>query len=135
MQIIDTNFDYGAMTTRNVNNVNLIILHHAASTSCSAEDIHNWHKARGWAGIGYNFFIRKDGSIYRCRPMEYVPAHCTNYNTRSIGVCFEGDFMWEYMDDVQMNAGKELVQYLKNLYGINDVGVHKYYQATDCPRR
>lgn len=133
MEIIDTNFDYGPMTPRNVNNIDLIILHHAAASNCSAEDIHNWHKARGWAGIGYNFLVRKDGSVYRCRPMEYVPAHCTGYNTRSIGICFEGDFMWEWMEDTQINAGKELVAMLKSQYGISDTGVHKWYQATDCP--
>lgn len=133
MEIIETNFDYGPMTPRNVNDINLIILHHAGAENCSAEDIDRWHKANGWAGIGYNFLVRKDGTIYRCRPMEYVPAHCSGYNTRSIGVCFEGNFEYEWMNDIQKESGKWIVSYLKEIYGISNVGKHKDYNATDCP--
>lgn len=133
MEIIDTHFDYGPMTPRNISNVDLIILHHIGCEYATPEQIHQWHRAKGWAGIGYNFYVRKDGTIYRCRPMEYVPAHCSGYNTRSIGVAFEGNYEYEWMNDTQINAGKEIVSYLKNAYNINNVGKHKDYNATDCP--
>lgn len=133
MEIIDTNFDYRAMTPRNVDNVNLIILHHIGCEYATPEQIHQWHLDKGWAGIGYNFYVRKDGTIYRCRPMEYVPAHCSGYNTCSIGVAFEGNFEYEWMEQTQIEAGKWLVAYLKDLYGISNVGKHKDYNATDCP--
>ena len=133
MEIIDTNFDYRPMTPRNVDNVDLIILHHTGCEYATPEEIHQWHLNNGWAGIGYNFYVRKDGTVYRCRPMEYVPAHCSGYNTRSIGVCFEGNFEYEWMNDTQINAGKEIVSYLKGQYGISNVGKHKDYNATDCP--
>ena len=40
-----------------------IILHHAAAKTCTAQQIHSWHLANGWVGIGYHFFVRKDGSV------------------------------------------------------------------------
>lgn len=135
MEIIPTNFDYreSQLTPRNIDNVNLIILHHIACEYATPEEIHQWHLDRGWAGIGYNFYVRKDGTVYSCRPMEYVPAHCQGYNTRSIGVAFEGNYVYEEMGETQINAGKELVAYLKATYGISDVGKHCDYQATECP--
>lgn len=133
MNIIKTNFKYKEMTPRNLNKIDRILLHHAAAISCSAEDIHNWHLNRGWAGIGYNFLVRKDGSMYECRPIEYVPAHATGYNTCSIGVCFEGNFEEEEMPEAQKQAGKELVAYLKQEYNISLVQKHKDVQATSCP--
>ena len=50
-----------------------IILHHAEASHASVEDINQWHLERGWAGIGYHFYIRKDGKVYRGRP-EPAPA-------------------------------------------------------------
>ena len=95
-----------------------IILHHAAASKCSAQQIHRWHLANGWVGIGYHFLVRKDGSVYRGRPEDTVGAHAGNNNYDSIGICFEGNFMTETMPIIQKWAGQELVQYLKerNLY-------------------
>lgn len=133
MNIIKTNFSYKAMTPRDINKIDRILLHHAAAVNCSAEDIHSWHLAKGWSGIGYNMFVRKDGTIYECRPIEYVPAHATNFNTCSIGICFEGNFEVETMPEAQRQAGKELVSYLKEKYNISLVQKHKDVQATSCP--
>lgn len=133
MNIIKTNFKYRTMTPRSISQIDRIILHHAVAVNCSAEDIHNWHLARNWAGAGYNFLVRKDGTIYQLRPLEYVPAHATGYNTCSIGVCFEGNFEVETMPEAQKQAGKELVSYLKEKYNISLVQKHKDVQATSCP--
>lgn len=110
-----------------------IILHHAAASKCSAQQIHSWHLANGWVGIGYHFLVRKDGSIYRGRPENTVGAHAGNNNYDSIGVCFEGNFMTETMSEVQKRAGQELVQYLKDKYGISKVQKHSDVNATGCP--
>ncbi len=133
MNIIKTNFNYRAMTPRALAQINRIILHHAAAVNCSADDIHRWHLNKGWSGIGYNFLVRKDGSVYECRPMQYVPAHATGHNTYSIGICFEGNFEVETMSEAQMKAGAELVAYLKEKYNISLVQKHKDVQSTACP--
>ena len=110
-----------------------IILHHAAAKTCTAQQIHSWHLANGWVGIGYHFFVRKDGSVYRGRPETVVGAHAGNNNYDSIGVCFEGSFDREEMPAAQKQAGMELVAYLKQKYGISTVQRHSDVNATGCP--
>lgn len=111
----------------------MIVLHHTEATSCTVEDIHLWHSENDWIGIGYNFFIRKNGEIYRGRPEWAVGAHTKNYNNRSIGIAFEGNFMKEQMGEAQLKAGQELVQYLKDKYYISNVKLHRELNDTDCP--
>ena len=134
MEIINTNFVYGYMTPRSISQIDRIILHHTGCEYATPEEIHQWHKNNGWAGIGYNYYVRKDGTIYYCRPLEYVPAHCSGYNTCSIGVCFEGNFEYEYVNQTQINSGIDIVNYLRNTYNLSNVGKHNDYNATDCPR-
>lgn len=121
----------GALTKRR--STARIILHHAAASKCTAQQIHSWHLANGWVGIGYHFFVRKDGSVYRGRPETVVGAHAGNNNYDSIGICFEGNFMTETMGGAQRKAGQELVQYLKDKYGISKVQKHSDVNATGCP--
>lgn len=121
----------GALSKRR--STSRIILHHAAASKCSAQQIHSWHLANGWVGIGYHFLVRKDGSVYRGRPEDTVGAHAGNNNYDSIGVCFEGNFMTETMPIIQKWAGQELVQYLKDKYGISKVQKHSDVNATGCP--
>lgn len=131
MEIIETNLQFKEMSTRKT--TERIILHHAAATNCSAEDIHRWHLSNGWAGAGYHFLVRKDGKVYRLRDEEKVGAHAYGANYNSIGVCFEGNYMEEDMPTTQKEAGKELVSYLKNKYGITTVQAHRDVCATNCP--
>ena len=74
MNIIDSNLKFRELAYGN--NPGKIILHHAAATNCSIEDIHNWHLNNGWSGCGYHYFIRKNGSIYKGRPENSLGAHC-----------------------------------------------------------
>lgn len=110
-----------------------IILHHAESSSCTVEDIDNWHKKNGWTCIGYHFFVKKDGTIYRGRQENSVGAHAGGANSNSIGICFEGRYETEQMPDIQVEAGKELVAYLKNKYNISKVQRHSDVCSTSCP--
>lgn len=121
----------GALTQRR--STTRIILHHAAAAKCTAQQIHGWHLANGWVGIGYHFFVRKDGSVCRGRPEDTVGAHAGNNNYDSIGICFEGSFDREQMGEVQKRAGAELVAYLKGKYGISKVQRHSDVNATGCP--
>ena len=131
MNIIDTNLDFGSLSKRK--STTRIILHHAAAESCDAATIHQWHLNKGWPGIGYHFVVRKNGSIERGRPEDTVGAHALNNNSDSIGICFEGNFETETMPETQKAAGKELVAYLKQKYGISTVQKHKDVTSTACP--
>lgn len=133
MNIIETNLNFTNLSTRN--KTTRIILHHTAvAVEQSVETIHNYHKnSLGYAGIGYHFYVRKNGEIYRGRPENTVGAHAYGANTDSIGICFEGNFEEETMAEVQMKAGQELVAYLKQKYGISTVKRHKDVCNTSCP--
>lgn len=112
-----------------------IVLHHADASTCDADTIHKWHLANGWAGIGYHFVVRKNGTIERGRPIDKVGSHCQNNNSDSIGVCFEGNFEKETMGDTQIQAGQELMSYLYQIYNLDASKVkrHKDLMATSCP--
>ena len=131
MNIIETNLSFGSLSRRGT--TNRIILHHAEATSCTPQQIHQWHKNNGWSGAGYHFLVRKDGNIYRLRPEWAVGAHAQGANSDSIGVCFEGSFMTEHMGQTQINAGKAIVSYLKGQYGISKVQAHRDVGSTNCP--
>ena len=131
MNIIETNLEFKDMSTRK--STERIILHHADAKSCSAEDIHRWHLNNGWSGAGYHFLVKKDGKVYRLRPEDKVGAHAYGSNYNSIGICFEGNYMEEDMQEAQKEAGQELVAYLKNKYNITTVQAHRDVCATSCP--
>lgn len=53
-------------------------------------EIDQWHKDKGWNGIGYHGVIRRDGTWEKGRDVNAVGAHVKNYNSRSIGICLVG---------------------------------------------
>lgn len=133
MEILDNNLNF-SYNPGNRSITKYIILHHAATIRATVEQIHSWHLGRGWAGIGYHFYVRKDGSVYKGREIGWTGGHTTNYNYCSIGVCFEGNFENESMNDVQKQAGAELITYIQELYDYSlEVRKHKDFNATACP--
>ncbi len=132
MTINNANLDFEAMAKRV--NTTLLILHHAAGNG-PVEQIHDYHKrVKGWSGIGYHFYVRKDGSVWQGRPIDTVGAHTLEYNGFSIGVCFEGNFENEIMSDAQKSAGAELVGFIREQYpSITEVKGHGELKNTACP--
>ena len=131
MNIIENSFKYnGPLQKRR--STEYIILHHRAGLG-DVQSIHAGHLKNSWSGIGYHFYVRKDGTVYRGRPIETVGAHCTNKNSESIGVCFEGNYEVETMPLPQFKAGQELISYLKGAYPNVDVKRHRDFMATACP--
>lgn len=132
MQINEVNYKWNGSLTKRVK-TEMIVLHHAAAKSCSVQDVHSWHTHNQWCGIGYHYFISREGQIFRGRPEDTVGSHAKGYNSKSIGVCFEGDFTVQSMPKAQLEAGKELVVYLKDKYKITNVKAHRDLMATSCP--
>ena len=133
MKIIESNLQFKSLS--NLGQVKRIILHHAEASNCTVQDIHRWHLNNGWAGIGYHFFVRKDGTIYRGRPENKLGAHTSGHNTGSLGICFEGSYNKETMPSKQLRAGQELITYLCDKYELLKANVykHKDFNSTDCP--
>jgi hypothetical protein len=133
MKVIETEWKWkSGLSTRL--STKCIVLHHAAAKVCSPYQVDSWHKANGWSGIGYHFFIRKDGTIYRGRPEWAVGAHASGRNSDSIGVCVEGNYDEEtIMPEKQKKAVKDVLSYLKAKYPNATIKGHREVGATGCP--
>ena len=114
-------------------NPDLLILHHEAAPTATVEQIHTFHRTKGWGGIAYHLYVRKDGSVYRGRPIDKRGAHTSNYNYHSVGICCEGNFETEMMPDKQYVALCEAIAYVQSVYpGLRIIG-HREVGATACP--
>lgn len=100
---------------------------------CRCSEVHKWHLNNGWAGIGYHFYVRKNGEVWQGRPIDTMGAHCYGENSDSIGICFEGNFESETMCEAQIKAGKELISYILSKYPSLKIYGHKDFNATACP--
>lgn len=67
---------------------------HCSATRCNVsftvEQLRQCHIQRGFAGIGYHFYITRDGVLHRCRPVNEIGAHAHGFNLHSLGICYEG---------------------------------------------
>lgn len=134
MEVKEVKLNFRDMTPRS-KVLEYIVIHHTASTAKeTVEQIHNFHiNNNGWAGIGYHFYIRKDGIVYKGRDEKYAGAHCENYNSVSLGICLEGNFEIEQPTNEQIKSLSELLQHLKKKYGNVQVVGHRDLNATACP--
>lgn len=132
MEILKPNYQWAwALTPRAV--TSHLILHHAAAKSLTPEAIHAYHLSKGWAGIAYHYYIRKDGTVYEGRPEKMCGGHTTNWNHCAIGVCFEGNFQEEEMPEAQRKAGQALVADIVSRYPAIKIGRHSEFGQTACP--
>lgn len=132
LQIIEPGYAWNGELEKRTS-TKYIILHHAAASEASAEDIHRVHLGNGWIGIGYSYYVRKDGTIYRGRPEDCIGAHTYDYNDISIGVCFEGNFETDTMSGAQYNAGVALLRDILSRYPDLLIRGHRDFDATACP--
>ncbi len=111
-----------------------IILHHIAGHG-SVEDVHREHLLRNFAGIGYNFYVRLDGSKWIGRGLMAVGAQCDakHMNKRSLGIGAEGNFQFEEMPDVQREGIIEIIRYCRYLWPTIPCLRHSDVEPTDCP--
>lgn len=137
MIIHDANLQFRGISPNGgkMKTVDTIILHHRAGNG-DVESIHQEHLAKSWWGIGYHYYIRKDGSIWRGRPEQWVGSHAgssNDYNKHAIGICFEGNFETEQMTDAQVASGRELIADIESRYTIYQILGHKDVAKTACP--
>lgn len=137
MNIIDVGLNYGNMSLGNIPKA--LIVHHieAEGSNWTVQAIHNMHRnENGWAAIGYHYYIRLDGSVYRGRPDNAIGAHCQGANTNTLGIAFEGDYdKRTEMPDSQYTAWCELKAHLLNKYGNIPVYGHREKGSSECPGR
>ena len=99
-----------------------IVVHHTASPAwTTVEKIDQWHKERGWDGIGYHYVIYVDGSVHEGRSLSKVGAHAKGRNATHIGIALVG---YDSFTPAQITALEGLVDKL----GLPAERHHK-----DCP--
>jgi RHS repeat-associated protein len=131
-----------------------IVIHHAGNANNpTINDIQNEHMdIKGYADIGYHYVIDKAGTVYEGRNIGVRGAHVEMGNSKRIGVLVIGDFEpGDYLElpilgeiqindelpDVpsasQINALRELTEYLDTRFGIDFVAGHNEFNSTRCP--
>ena len=105
-----------------------------------AHDVDRWHKAQGWDGIGYHYLVCLDGSVEKGRPETKVGAHCTGYNSMSLGICYVGGLASDgrtpkdTRTTAQKAALRALLKRLKKKYPkTRIVGHHHLNKGKACP--
>ena len=137
VEIVETNLDFRSLTERP--ETHMLVIHHVGEIDrdVAAEEIHQWHLNNGWAGIGYSYVIRKDGSIERGRPREMIGSHAYGYNSQSTGINVVGDFMVGEPNEAQLNSLVNLLADLVEIYELdvneNTILGHGDLMSTDCP--
>ncbi|MBC9246727.1 peptidoglycan-binding domain-containing protein [Paracoccus sp. 11-3] len=116
--------------------VTRVFLHCSASDRPehdSAAVIDAWHKANGWAGIGYHFFIRKDGTLEIGRDLEKTPAAQGGHNTATIAICLHG-LEIDKFTEAQFVTLRTLCGQIDDAYGgtVTFHG-HREVSARACP--
>lgn len=90
------------LTMSRMKEVRYIVVHCTAtplSQRVSVSKLDSWHKAKGWDGIGYHWYIDRDGHIFPGRSETQAGAHVLGFNNHSIGVCYEGGINEKGQDD------------------------------------
>ncbi len=74
--------------------ISLLVLHCSDTRpdqSFTIEKLLASHRARGFGTYpGYHLYVRRDGTLYYCRPVDVIGCHVKGYNRFSIGICYEG---------------------------------------------
>lgn len=121
--------------------INELIWHCTATPEgreASVADITAWHKARGFATIGYHKVVHLDGTVSDGRPESVVGAHVAGHNTGTIGYVYVGgcdatmkpkDTRTAAQKATMMRLTKEAIA----KYKLKKVTGHNQYAAKACP--
>ncbi len=137
MRIYPSNLNWRGTLTPITRKIEKIICHHPAGPG-TMEANHNYHRnTLGWNGLGYDFWIDYDGKIYEVRG-RHVGAHSgANWNGRSYGPCWRGNFENQKMTDEQLASGIWLLAKLCREEGLTekDIAGHRDVatSGTLCP--
>ena len=105
----------------------------------SVDTIRQWHLQRGFSDIGYHYVIYRDGSIHNGRDVNISGAHCTNHNSKSIGVCYiggcasDGKTPKDTRTTEQKQSLVKLLKELKTKYPKASIHGHRDFSSKACP--
>nr|CAM92107.1 hypothetical protein [Eristalis tenax] len=137
----------GPTSAKKINGpVQYVVIHHSDhpngcsdSSRCQQliRNIQSDHKnRRKFDDIGYNFIVAGDGKVYEGRGFGRLGSRAPNYNSKSIGIVFLGNFEKQLPSSTMLNNAKDLIAqavsggHLKSDYIL--LG-HRQTKATLCP--
>lgn len=137
-ELVDYDLDFSSLTIRE--STDMLVIHHTGSPyddDMSAAEIHLIHLGMGWAGIGYHFVIRKDGTVEIGRPQDCIGSHAYGENYRTIGIHICGNFELVAPTKEQIEALAKLCADLCTEYKLipnaETIKGHQDLMATACP--
>ena len=105
------------------------IIVHCSDTPASADvgvkEIRQWHtlpppRGRGWKDIGYNYVIRRNGTVELGRDtdrdgstLDEIGAHAAGHNATSVGICLVGGKPGFNFTFKQLTALMQLIEDLR----------------------
>jgi hypothetical protein len=122
-----------------------LIQHHMEHPSWDVYQVHGFHLTRTymqpdgttgyWAGIGYSYWIGFDGTIYEGRGRMLGGHAGADWNNRTLGIGYQGDFNSQNMTDEQVASGAWLNAVLLVESGLtpDDIIGHSAVSDTTCP--
>jgi N-acetyl-anhydromuramyl-L-alanine amidase AmpD len=87
----------------------------------TVKKIDDYHRSKGWKGIGYHFWVNRQGEVFTGRRLEVVGAHVVGHNSHSIGICYEGGLNAAGVDTdtrtpEQVRALRQLVERMHRMF-------------------
>lgn len=130
-----------------------IVVHHT-NNSDSIQSNESKQQSRGYAALGYHFFIDQSAHVYEGRPLEVMGSHAGEGQTSgprsdpdwgAIGIVLQGDYhhsddwTWWHSNAPQAQLGmlESLVVALRSAYGVGQLLMHREVSrsgnVTVCP--
>lgn len=143
---------YNTLEQPLVGTLDRIVVHHT-NNSKTIQGNESGQQSRGYAALGYHFFIDGSGLVYEGRPLEVMGSHAGvgqqagplhDPDWGAIGIVLQGDY--HHADDwvwssrapqVQLATLESLVQALRASYSIEQLLMHREVsragEETVCP--
>lgn len=132
--------------TRDVATIKVFSIHHDAipqdtrTADQVMTQIYNGHKANGWPGASYHYYIHRDGTVYQLNKHEWV-TWVDGVNWDCIGIVLNGYFHSPHNNkptSAQLASLKELLNELSSNhpeFPADQSGVygHRERAQTSCP--
>ncbi|WP_099867840.1 peptidoglycan recognition protein family protein [Pararhizobium haloflavum] len=122
--------------------INEIIVHCTATPEgrpVTVAEIDQWHRARGWSGIGYHRVVGLNGERQDGRPIEKIGAHVAGHNTGTIGIVYvggvekDGKTPKDTRTAAQKDALLSEIVNLRDHFKIKKISGHNEYANKACP--
>lgn len=115
--------------------IHWIVIHQSATNNPkhdNIETIRGFHLDRGFADIGYHFFLNKSGEVFKGRDEDKIGAHVKGHNSGSLGICLSGE---GEKTPAQLKSLEVLLIQLCGKYDLEkkDILAHKDLAPTECP--